>query len=222
MSKKSYIFKGDLVKLIQEQTGLSAKASKIEACRIILEQESLANQIFGFAGGAVYSGLIQNFVEIILDEVNIPRKSVLGRVIANFIENLTFDQIKGYTSGWNDGGCEALMKSIVDVGSESVGEYIIDLIIEKFTMSGAGSLRSEIGIPETGIAAEPLANLFQLDKGSLKDVIAGVIREKIFDIIFTPENRQDIVESICDALSDLDFNLDNISNMIGFGGEEKE
>lgn len=218
MNKKSYVFKSDLVKLIQEQTGLSRSASLVEADKIILKEESLANRMFGFAGSAVYSGVIQNFVEQILDNMGIPRNSVLGRVISNFIENLRYDQIQGYLSGWEEGQCEAFMKSLVDVASESILEYVIDEIFKRMGSDDAGNIISNIGIPTEGPAAN-LMGEFGLDMENMEKLIGGIVREKLFDVLFTPEHRKEIVEGICDAMSELDFSLEGISKMAGFGGD---
>ena len=221
MNKKNYVFKSDLVKLIQEQTGLSRSDSLVEANRIILKEESLVNKVFDFAGSAVYSGVIQNFVEQILDEVGIPSNSVLGRVISNFIENLRYDQIQGYLSGWEEGQCEAFMKSLVDVAAESILEYIIDEIFKRMGSDDAGNIISNIGIPTEGPAAN-LMGEFGLDMANMEKLIGGIIREKLFDVLFTPEHRQEIVVGICDAMSELDFSLEGISKMAGFGGDAEE
>jgi len=219
MGKKSYVFKSDLVNLIQEQTGLSRRASVRKADIILLREESLANQVFGFAGGAIYSGVIQNFVEQILDAVGIPSDKLLGRIIANFIENLSFEQIQGYLSEWDEGACESFMKSLVDVMVESLAEYLIDELFEKFSAETVGE---EIGIPEEGPVADMIGELgFEFDDmDNIKNIVGGIVREKIFDTIFTQEKRQDIVNGICDAMSNLDFNLEGLKKAVGMGEKE--
>lgn len=224
MSTKNYMFKSDLVNLIQEQTGLSENFSILEANRILKEQsfaeKSLASRIYDFAGSSIYSGLVQNFAEEILEYLGIPRDKLLGRVIANFIENLTFEQIRGYTSGWEDGGCEAFMKSLVDVVFESFGEYIIDRVIKGIS---SGSTRKEIGIPEKGPVGG-LISAVEIDENieNIKKVVGAIIREKLFDVIFTQERRQEFVEFLCDRISELEFNLDSIASMVGFGDDDEE
>ena len=224
MSKNNYMFKSDLVELIQEQTGLERKYAILEANRILMLSEdsfadkSLGSRIFDFAGSSIYSGLIQNFTEQILDYMGIKRSTPLGRVIANFIENLTFDQVKAYTSGWEEGQCEAFMKSLVDVVFESFSEYLIDLVISKLK-SG-----DEFGIPQEGPVSALLSDFGEKfgDIGNLTKAISSIIREKIFDVLFPQESRQELVAFLCDEFSELEFSLDNITSMIGFGDDEDE
>lgn len=222
MSTKSYIFKSDLVSLIQEQTGIQKEYALIEANRILNEvdfsEKSLGSRIFDFAGSSIYSGLIQNFTEQILDYMGIKRTTPIGRVIANFIENLTFDQIKGYASGWEDGQCEAFMKSLVDVVSESFVEYVIDAVMSKL-QQGDG-----FGIPTEGPVSALVSDFGEKfgDIGNLTKAISSIVREKIFDVLFPQETRLEVVQFLCDEFSELDFNLDNITSMIGFGDDEDE
>ena len=54
---------------------------------------------------------------------------------------------------------------------------------------------------------------------NIKNIVGGIVREKIFDTIFTQEKRQDIVNGICDALSNLDFSLEGLKKAAGMGEE---
>lgn len=216
MNKKNYIFKSDLIKLIQKQTGINRRQALFEANRIILKEESLGDKIFNFAGSSIYSGLIQNFTEQILDHLGIPSKSILGRIIANFIENLRYDQIQRFLSSWDEGGCEAWMKSLVDTVSETLMETLIDKILDKIDVN---NITKDLGVPDEG----PLSNLFgDINIQEYIPAIKSIIREKIFDVIFTPETREQTVAFLCDKLSELDFNMSSLSGLNPFSSKDEE
>jgi len=216
MKNDNYIFKSDLIMLIHEQTGLTKKQSLVEANRIISEEsfseKSLANRIFDFAGSAVYSGAAQYFIEEILEYLKIPPKSIIGLAISNFIENLRLDQLKDYAENWEDGRCEALMKSLIDTVSESVVEYAINELMQKFNDSDMGS---KIGIAKDS----PIKDIFGgYDFDSVVKLTTSIVREKLFDTIFTQEQRVELSQLMCDKLSELD-----LSGMLNpFGSDEEE
>ena len=224
MTNKNYIFKSDLVLLIQKQTGLNQRQALHEANRIILKEESLADKIYNFAGSSIYSGLVQNFTEQILEYLGIERNTLLGKAIANFIENLRYEQIKNALNSWDEGGCEAWMKSLVDTVSETLVEYIGAKVLTSLKDKGIIS-REKIGIPDSGPVKELLGDL---DINSLIPAITSIEREKLFDVIFPAETREETVAFLCDKLSELEFNFslegltDTLTGMSPFGNEEEE
>ena len=117
------------------------------------------------------------------------------------------------------------MKSLVDVVAESFAEAMIDKILDGVRATG----EEELGVPDEGPFKDMIDAFLGgdseeggLEFDNIKDAISSIIREKVFDVIFPQEERMEFVEFLCDELSNLEFNLSNISSSFGFGGDEEE
>jgi len=217
--RKQKVFKSDLVNLISNQTGLSLYESHQAANKFLLEAESksLADMIYGQIANPVIDAAKQRVATAILSQIGLDPNKILGRIIINSIEEMDFLQIKKYFDQWEEGACEAWLDVILNGVVEAIAEYFIDKMVGYFKQSIAPTAKSELGISDKFMdnIQGVLGGEEGIDAEALLTMVTSVIREKIFDVIFTEEIRQKTVETLCDAMSNMGDNLNISSTLSG-------
>lgn len=242
MRRKLNMTTRDLIYEIKHETGLSSYESALVLESMILNEESPISSLYSSMGDAMWDTVKTMLAERIIEALGYGHKkgTFVHTAVINWVESIEFTQIQAYFNDWDDGGCEMWINSLLDTLVETLAELVINRIIETVkeqidagdTPKGDKSGSESFGIDTVAVNAafEKFTGGITID--NIKSLVGNLAREKIFNVIFTEEKRNEVTAAICDAMSD--FSLSNfassgisgitssIGSMFGMGNDEGE
>ena len=203
MSKKALMTRYDLIGIVSEELGTNYKNSDIILEKMLIKEESIGigAQFFNMLGGSVLQGTSQVVVEVLLEIFGIRAKSYLGRLIANIVSEISPSDIKGIIFNFEEDGCTILLETLMSGIAESIVESMIDAGFQHVQSEVQNSIETSeqniIDITTQFIDLEMLSGA--------KSLLYASVREKVFEVLIPVNQRQDIIRSLCDKLSEIDF-----------------
>jgi hypothetical protein len=242
MKRKIHLSTSELINEIKYNTGLNTYESALVLESMLINEESPVSMLYGKMGGAMWDTVKNLLAERIIEALGYghTKGTFVHTAVINWVESIEFSQVQMYFNSWNEGGCEMWMRSLVDTLSETLAEMVVISVHEKIKQQIDASEPHKIDHEESasslGIDSSKISKAFSEFTGgisidNLKSLVGTLAREKIFDVIFPDEKRDEVTAAICDAMSEFsltDFTSSSMSgitsglgSMFGFGEDEE-